>query len=87
MELQGDVHVSLVNRSHTQNQKIKIKVPAGCIPNVMWKIENQDINGKNTENERENIVPQRINLSKKDLNTTFIIPPCGFALIVYEKIN
>ncbi|MDD4514044.1 alpha-L-arabinofuranosidase C-terminal domain-containing protein [Massilibacteroides sp.] len=82
-----DIHISLINRSHTQNQKTKIKVPDGYIPTIMWNIENKDINNRNTEDERENIVPQMINLSEKDLNSTLLIPPCGFALIIYKKIH
>lgn len=82
-----DIYIALVNRSHTQNQKVKIKIPDGYLPTVVWRIEHRNINAENTEDNKENIVPQKNDLSKKHLNSNFILPPCGFSLIQYVKVK
>lgn len=81
------IHIALINRSHLKNQKVKIEVPEGYLPVTMWKIESDDINDANSENKRDNISPQIMNLSGKHLNSTIMIPPCGFILIQYKHIT
>ncbi len=81
----GTINLTLINRSHLESQKVSIEVPDGYLPVTMWKIESDDINAGNSENERENISPQMVNLSGKHLSSTIIMPPCGFALIQYKK--
>lgn len=85
MTEEGVIHIVLINRSHDKNQKVNIKVPDGYLPVTMWKIENDDINAANSENERENISPQMVNLSRKFLNSAVTISPCEFIMVRYEK--
>ncbi len=79
----GKINVALVNRSHDKTQKIKIDLPDDYLPKRIWTLENDDINAKNTKDNRINIIPQNKELSKKI--STVSIKPCSFLLIQYEK--
>lgn len=79
----GKINVALVNRSHDKTQKIKINLPDDYLPKRIWTLENDDINAKNTKDNRINIIPQNKELSKKI--STVSIKPCSFLLIQYEK--
>lgn len=79
------INLALINRSHLQEELVKVEVPDGYIPFRMWMIENNVISAANSKNDREKISPQMTNLSKKDLNKTMMISPCGFILIQYKK--
>ncbi|MDR2919248.1 MAG: hypothetical protein LBV72_07785 [Tannerella sp.] len=84
---EGVIHVALINRSHLQNQKIRIKAPDNYKLVTIWKIEHPDINATNLAENRETIVPQRMNLSGKQSNSTIVLSPCEFTLIRYEKVK
>ncbi|MEA4916567.1 alpha-L-arabinofuranosidase C-terminal domain-containing protein [Proteiniphilum sp.] len=81
------IHVALINRSHLKKQRIRIEVPKDYLPVTMWKIESNDINSANSENERDNISLQTIDLSGKHLKSTIVMASCGFTLIQYKKRN
>lgn len=84
---EGALHITLTNRSHEYKQKVKVKVPEEYTPAGLWKIEHPDINASNSENERGKIIPQQVNLPKKQADFTATIPPCGFLLIQYQKVK
>jgi alpha-N-arabinofuranosidase len=78
----GNINVALINRSHNESQKIKIKLPEGYIPIKMWRLESDDINKFNSENNRDEIVLQETVWKK---NKEIILSPCGLILIQYTK--
>jgi alpha-N-arabinofuranosidase len=83
----GIINIALINRSHETSHKVKLVLPEGYIPLKRWTLESDNINAANTEQNRANITPQSISLSKKHLNSTVIIPPCGFTLVQYKKAS
>ena len=81
------IYVTLINRSHEESQKVKVNLPDRYFPIKMWKLESNNINNANTKENKNLIYPQVTELSKKDIGTTITIPPCGFRLIQYIKID
>jgi alpha-N-arabinofuranosidase len=75
------IHVALINRSPKENQKIKLSLPSGYVPQKMWRLESDNINLSNTPDNRNVITPQEIELSKKDSGKAITILPCGWILI------
>jgi alpha-N-arabinofuranosidase len=82
---ENTIYVALVNRSHNESQKIKLKLPEGYIPVKMWKVESDNINHANTQDKREVIIPSEKELSKKDVDRFVIISPCGVNLVKCES--
>lgn len=77
------IHVALINRSHEENQKIKLNVPDGYVPVNMWQLESDDINTANSEENRDLVVCRHIKLSGKQ--RTFTLSPHGLILLQYVK--
>ncbi len=83
---ENTIHVALINRSHMEGQKVKVKLPNGYVPVKVWKIESDDINASNQENDRNHVSLQMVTPSKKQANAEIVIPPCGFTLVQYQKL-
>jgi len=83
----GTINVALINRSADKRQKVKISLPEDYIPVQRWLLESDNINRANTADKRENVIPRTESLSKKHLNATITLPPCGFMLIQYKRAD
>ena len=74
----GSLSIVLINRDHESAQKVSLILPKDYKPTCAWSIFGDDINSANRPDDRERVKARE---EKLDTNT-FIIPPCGFLLIL-----
>ena len=70
--------VSLVNRSYTAKQKVKISAPSGYKVVEAWTIDHKDVCAMNTAENRDNVTAIQIPVKSNSLT----LNPCAVAIII-----
>lgn len=81
----GNINISLTNRSSASNQKVKLQLPAKYVPSIKWELVSNDINKAALPESRGNIVPTISEIKKRGKELVIEIPPCGLVLIQCVK--
>tara|TARA_R110002050_G_scaffold207382_1_gene343516 strand:+ start:8279 stop:9907 length:1629 start_codon:yes stop_codon:yes gene_type:complete len=81
----GDINISLSNRSHTDNIEVKLILPEGYKPVEQWELVHPDINAKNTPENRTKIVPKTTKWEDVKNRKYVSVPPCGLIIIACKR--
>lgn len=84
---EGNINITLINRSHEKGQKVKVNVPDGYFVKNVWTLEADDINVANVSNDRNRIVPKKTEINSKKSQMDLTLSPCGFSMIQYSKVK
>ncbi len=80
----GNLNISLVNRSHDKPQRVVLNLPEGYAPSECWKIGgNGDINAANTAQDQEAVSYRHSILNRHD--GVFEMAPCEVFIIKCKK--
>lgn len=79
---EGNLNISLINRSPTKMQKVKIKVPEGYKVSHQWILSSDDIHDANTETVRDHLIPKTEELKKL---SSINIKPCGLHIVHFRR--
>lgn len=73
--------VSLVNRSYTSKQSVKISAPSGYKVVEAWTIDHKDVCAMNTADQRDNVTAKQITIKSNSLK----LNPCAIAIVILKK--
>ena len=77
----GNIYVSLVNRSPDTKHEVEVAIPAGYTGESVWTLGHPNINAKNSEENRTEIVPAVQPVKSKRGKITVEIPACGLHIV------
>lgn len=77
----GNIYVSLVNRSPDEAQQVRINIPAGYRSETIWVLEHENINARNDELNRTEIAPLTRNVKAKGGKLTTEVRACGLQIV------
>lgn len=77
----GSIYVSLVNRSPDMELPVAIYVPAGYRGESIWTLDHQNINARNSEEQRAIIEPTVRPIKTKRGTVSTTIPACGLHIV------
>lgn len=84
---EGNINITLINRSHEKGQKVKVNVPEGYYVKNIWTLEADDINVANVSSDRNCVVPKKTEINSKKSQMDLTLSPCGFSMIQYSKVK
>ena len=73
----GIISISLVNRSYSNEQNIRLKLPEGYKVAKIWKLESQNVTDCNTAESPDAVKPYEL----KTTETTVHLLPCSLAIV------
>ena len=79
----GNLAVSLVNRSYNTKQKVRLSVPKGYEITESWVVSHDNVNVENTAERRDNVTPCQVSLKSNKL----MLNPCAVAILVLKRIR
>ena len=79
----GNLAVSLVNRSYNTKQKVRLSVPKGYEITESGVVSHDNVNVENTAERRDNVTPCQVSLKSNKLT----LNPCAVAILVLKRIR
>mgnify|MGYP001168856618 CR=1 FL=1 len=83
----GNIYVSLVNRSPDAARRVDLTVPAGYTGESIWIVSHADINARNTTENRTAVEPSTRAIKAKRGKITTDILPCGLHIVKLVPIR
>jgi len=83
----NNIYVSLVNRSPDSQHEVAVAIPAGFTSESVWSLNHVDINARNSEENRTEVMPTEQPLKAKRGNVKLTIPACGLAIVKLVPVN
>ena len=77
----GNIYVSLVNRSPDSAHRVSIAIPAGYGSDSIWMLSHEDINARNSADNLTEIVPSVKTIGSSRGKADTEISPCGLHII------
>lgn len=81
----GNIHLSLVNRSPETSHKVSVTVPDGYTPFTIWRLTHPEINATNTAENREVIQPTLEAIAGDIKELEVEIPACGLLIVKFLR--
>lgn len=77
----GNIYLSLVNRSHDASRQVTVELPAGYTSESIWTLSHEDINASNSSENRTGIAPVTKPIPSRRGKLTTNIPACGLHVL------
>lgn len=77
----SDIYVSLVNRSPDSAHQVEVNVPDGYVSESIWTLSHERINGRNSTDNRTEIVPSVHSIKAKRGKVVTEVPACGLHIV------
>lgn len=82
-----NVYVSLVNRSPDARHEVALAIPAGFTGESVWSLSHEEINARNSEENRTAVMPSVQPLKTKRGKISLSIPACGLYIVKLVPVN
>src|SRR5690606_35783236 len=77
----GNIYVSLVNRSPNETHRVSIRITDGYRSESVWVLEHENINARNDERNRTEITPSIRNVKAKGGKLATEVQACGLQIV------
>jgi len=77
----GEIHISLINRSHENTQRVEVQVPEGFNGQEIWILDHENIHATNSSDNRDEVIPRTRVIKTENKKIVTDIPPCGLHMI------
>jgi len=77
----GNIYVSLVNRSPDTGHRVEVAVPSGYAGDTVWMLAHADINAHNSEADRTAVEPTVQPIAAKRGKVAVHVPACGLYIV------
>ena len=81
LNIDDNIYLSLVNRSHDTSQQVTIELPAGYTSESVWMLSHTDIHASNSSENRTEIIPIIKSVQPRHGKVTIEIAACGLHVL------
>ncbi len=83
----GNIYVSLVNRSHENPHTVALTIPMGYSAESIWSLDHADVNVANTAEERDSVSPKTAQAKSRRGKVSTTVPACGLHIVKLVRVH